>query len=72
MSYEDWLRNFDTCQICNLTPETVGEDLTEKDWENARFLSVIYKIKGFWVFYKNEFFTKKEHFLYVAVSVDRG
>ena len=41
MSYEDWLRCFDTCQICNLTPETVGEELTEKDWENARVLSVI-------------------------------
>ena len=40
MSYDDWLRNFDNCQICNLTPETVSDDLTEKDWENTRFLSV--------------------------------
>ena len=32
----------DTCQICNLTPETVNDDLTEEHWEDTRFLSVIY------------------------------
>lgn len=26
MSFEDWLKNFDTCQICNLTPDTVFDD----------------------------------------------
>jgi hypothetical protein len=39
MSYDDWLENFDHCQICNLTPETVC-DLSENDWENQRLLSV--------------------------------
>ena len=42
MSYDDWLRNFDNCQICNLTPETVSDGLTEKDWQNDRFLSVTF------------------------------
>ena len=40
MSYEDWLRNFDNCQICNLTPESIIDDLSESDWQNARILSV--------------------------------
>lgn len=40
MSFEDWLRNFDNCQICNLTPDTIN-DISEKDWENSRLLSVI-------------------------------
>ena len=40
MSYEDWMRNFDFCQICNLTPDTIS-DITEHDWQNARVLSVI-------------------------------
>ena len=39
MSFEDWLRNFDNCQICNLTPDTIN-DISEKDWENSRLLSV--------------------------------
>ena len=40
MSYEDWLNNFDVCQICNLTPESIC-DVSETDWENQRVLSVI-------------------------------
>ncbi len=39
MSFEDWLKNFELCQICNLTPETI-EDISEKDWRDSRVLSV--------------------------------
>ena len=42
MSYEDWLRNFDNCQICNLTPESIIEDLSESDWQNSRVISVLF------------------------------
>lgn len=43
MSYEDWLRNFDNCQICNLTPDTIN-DISEKDWQNSRLLSNIFSM----------------------------
>ncbi|RMZ95081.1 calpain-3 isoform X2 [Brachionus plicatilis] len=43
MSFEDWLRNFDNCQICNLTPDTIN-DISEKDWENSRLLSNIFSM----------------------------
>ena len=39
MSYEDWLMNFDYCQICNLTPDSISS-VTEKDWQDQRQLSV--------------------------------
>ena len=53
MSYEDWLRNFDNCQICNLTPESIIDDLSESDWQNARILSV--RIIFLILFYKKLF-----------------
>ena len=28
MSYDDWIRNFDNCQICNLTPDTIGDSVS--------------------------------------------
>ena len=43
MSYQDWLANFDVCQICNLTPETVSE-ISDKDWDNSRLLSNIFSM----------------------------
>ena len=39
MSYEDWINNFDHCQICNLTPDVIT-DISENDWNNSHFLSV--------------------------------
>lgn len=43
MNYDDWLRNFDNCQICNLTPDTIC-DINEDDWQNARLLSNIFSM----------------------------
>ena len=40
MNYEDWLKNFDNCQIGNLTPDYI-EEISESDWENYRQISVI-------------------------------
>ena len=70
MSYEDWLRNFDNCQICNLTPESIIDDLSESDWQNARILSVriICLILFYNKLFKFYFLLIQEFILHVAKS----
>lgn len=38
MSYEDWLNNFDHCQICNLTPE-ICCDVIDSEYETQKLMS---------------------------------
>ncbi len=40
ISFEDWIENFDLCEICNLTPEIIIH-ISEKDWENFHLISVL-------------------------------